>query len=124
MIPSTTVQLIILVVASEILNMPLYDYFCPSNNQKLEVSHGMNVEVLTWGQLCEIAKCEPGETPENAIVHRLLSAPRLMKPTSDTDYKNQGFSKYVKRDEGVYENVTAKDGESRIVNRDGKALKD
>jgi len=118
------VQLIILVVASEILNMPLYDYFCPSNSQKLEVSHSMNLKVSTWGQLCEIAKCELGETPENAIVRRLLSAPRLMKPTSDTDYKNQGFSKYVKRDEGVYENVTAADGESRIVNRDGKAIKD
>jgi hypothetical protein len=116
------VQLIILVVASEMLNMPVYDYFCPSNNQKLEVSHSMSLEVSTWGQLCEIAKCEPGDTPPDAIVRRLLSAPRLMKPTSDTDYKNQGFSKYVKRDEGVYENVTAKDGESRIVNRDGKAI--
>ncbi len=115
-------QLIIVVVAIEIPSMPVYDYFCPSNNQKLEVSHSMNLEVLTWGQLCSIAKCELGETPADAIVRRLLSAPRLMKPTSDTDYKNQGFSKYVKRDEGVYENVTAKDGESRIVNRDGKAI--
>lgn len=104
--------------------MPLYDYFCSSNNQRLEVSHSMNLEVSTWGQLCELAKCELGKTPADATVRRLVSAPRLMKPTSDTEYKNQGFSKYVKRDEGVYENVTAKDGESRIVNRDGKAIKD
>jgi predicted nucleic acid-binding Zn ribbon protein len=120
----TSVQLIILVVAIEILAMPLYDYFCSSNNQQLEVSHSMNLEVLTWGQLCDLAKCDPGDTPADATVRRLLSAPRLMKPTSDTEYKNQGFSKYVKRDEGVYENVTAKDGESRIVNRDGQPLKD
>ena len=117
-------QLVILVVANEILSMPVYDYFCPKNNQQLEVSHSMNLEVSTWGQLCELAKREPGETPADAPVRRLLSAPRLMKPTSDTDYKNSGFSKYVKRDEGVYENVTAKDGESRIVNRDGKPIKD
>ncbi|NJM64036.1 MAG: zinc ribbon domain-containing protein [Oscillatoriales cyanobacterium RU_3_3] len=103
--------------------MPTYDYFCPSNNQKLEVSHSMNLEVSTWGQLCELARCELGETPENAPVRRLLSAPRLIKLTSDTDYKSQGFSKYVKRDEGVYENVTASDGESRIVNREGKPIK-
>jgi hypothetical protein len=120
---ATSVQLIVLVVAIEILAMPLYDYFCPANNQQLEVSHSMNLEVSTWGQLCELAKCEIGETPEDAPVRRLLSAPRLIKPTSDTDYKSQGFSKYVKRDEGVYENVTAKDGESRIVNREGKPIK-
>jgi predicted nucleic acid-binding Zn ribbon protein len=120
---ATSVQLIVLEVAIEIPAMPTYDYFCPSNNQKLEVSHSMNLEVSTWGQLCELAKCEVGETPEDAPVRRLLSAPRLIKPTSDTDYKSQGFSKYVKRDEGVYENVTAKDGESRIVNREGKPIK-
>ncbi|TAE15786.1 MAG: zinc ribbon domain-containing protein [Oscillatoriales cyanobacterium] len=117
-------QLVILVVASEILSMPVYDYFCPTNNQQLEVSHSMNLEVSTWAQLCELAKCELGDTPGDTPVRRMLSAPRLMKPTSDTDYKNQGFSKYVKRDEGVYENVTAKDGESRIINREGKPLKD
>ncbi|MEZ2236263.1 zinc ribbon domain-containing protein [Microcoleus sp.] len=104
--------------------MPVYDYFCSSNNQRLEVWHSMNLEVSTWGQLCELAKCELGDTPADATVRRLLSAPRLMKPTSDTEYKNQGFSKYVKRDEGVYENVTASDGESRIVNREGKPLKE
>ena len=120
---ATSVQLIVLVVAIEILAMPVYDYVCPSNNRQLEVSHSMNLEVSTWGQLCELAKCELGETPEDAPVRRLLSAPRLIKPTSDSDYKNQGFSKYVKRDEGVYENVTAADCESRIVNRDGNPIK-
>ena len=117
-------QLIILVVVIYILSMPLYDYLCPKNNQQLEVSHSMNLEVSTWGQLCDVAKCELGDTPADATVRRLLSAPRLLKPTSDTDYKNSGFTKYVKRDEGVYENVTAKDGESRVVNREGKPLKD
>ncbi|MBD2042515.1 zinc ribbon domain-containing protein [Microcoleus sp. FACHB-672] len=97
--------------------MPLYDYFCPSNNQKVEVMHSMNQEVKTWGDVCKLAKCETGNTPEDAPVRRLLSAPRLSVPTSDSDYKSVGMSKLVKRDQGVYENVTAKDGEDRIVYR-------
>ena len=97
--------------------MPLYDYFCPSNNQKVEVLHSMNQEVKTWGDVCKLAKCETGNTPEDAPVRRLLSVPRLSVPTSDSDYKSAGMSKLVKRDQGVYENVTAKDGEDRIVYR-------
>lgn len=103
--------------------MPTYDYFCPSNNQKVEVMHSIHQEVKTWGELCALAKCEPGDTPEDAPVRRLFSAPRLMVPASDSDYKSLGFSKLVKRDQGVYENVTAKEGESRIVDREGKPLK-
>ena len=104
--------------------MPIYDYFCPSNNEQLEVWHSMNLQVTTWGELCKLAKCDPGDTPEEAPVRRLLSAPRLMMPTSNNDYKSAGFSKFVKRDEGVYENVTAKDSESRLVNREGKPIED
>ena len=49
-------------------------------------------------------------------VRRLICPPMTIKsPTSDTDLKNMGFTKLVKRDKGVYENVTARDGESRIV---------
>lgn len=97
--------------------MPIYDYFCPSNNQKIEVLHSMNDEVKTWGELCKLAKIEPGNTPEDVPVKRLFSPPKLIIPTSDTDYKNAGLTKLVKRDTGVYENVTAKDGENRIVYR-------
>lgn len=103
--------------------MPTYDYFCPSNNQKIEVMHSINQEVKTWGELCALAKCDPGDTPKDAPVHRLFSAPSLMVPTSDSDYRNLGFTKLVKRDKGVYENVTARDGESRIVDREGKPIK-
>ena len=99
----------------EILAMPLYDYFCPSNDQKIEVMHSINQKIATWGELCQLAKCDRGDTPEDAPVQRMISVPRLMVPTSDSDYKSLGMTKLVKRDRGVYENVTAKDGESRIV---------
>jgi hypothetical protein len=97
--------------------MPFYDYFCPSNNQKVEVLHSIHHKVMTWGELCQLAKLDLGNTPEDAPVRRLVSVPSLMVPTSDNDYKSLGMTKLVKRDQGVYENVTAKDGESRIVER-------
>ena len=89
--------------------MPLYDYFCPSNNRQLEVMHSISQEVKTWGEVCQLANCDPGDTPVDAPVRRVVSAPMLSIPTSNTDYKNAGFTKLVKRDQGVYENVTAQD---------------
>lgn len=89
--------------------MPLYDYFCPSNNRQLEVMHSISQEVKTWGEVCQLANCDPGDTPGDAPVRRVVSAPMLSIPTSNTDYKNAGFTKLVKRDQGVYENVTAPD---------------
>ncbi len=97
--------------------MPIYDYFCPSNNRQIEVIHPINETIKTWGKLCEIAGLNPEQTPLDAPVRRLLSAPTLTVPPSNNDYKNLGFSKLVRRDEGVYENVTAKDGEDPIVYR-------
>jgi hypothetical protein len=35
-------------------------------------------------------------------------------PITDSKYKELGFTKLVRRDAGVYENVTAQDGESRF----------
>lgn len=89
--------------------MPLYDYFCPSNNRQLEVMHSISQEVKTWGEVCQLANCDPGDTPADTPVRRVISAPMLSIPTSNTDYKNAGFTKLVKRDQGVYENVTAQD---------------
>ena len=96
--------------------MPVYDYFCPTNNEKLEVWHSIKEEVKTWGKLCEVAKRDVGNTPTDAPVRRMISAPRIIVETGISDLKSHGFSKLVKRDQGVYENVTATDDESRIVN--------
>lgn len=95
--------------------MPTYDYFCASNNKTIEVVHSIHEKLETWGQLCQMAKCDPGDTPENAPVRRLITAPSVVVPTSNSDYKSMGFTKLVKRDEGVYENVTATDNESKVV---------
>ena len=51
-------------------------------------------------------------------VRRLISRPYISTPQSDSDLKSMGFAKLVKRDSGVYENVTALDGESRYMMAD------
>ena len=53
--------------------MPTYDYRCEANNRVIEVKHGMNESIQTWGALCERAGIEPGATPVDAPVVRLIS---------------------------------------------------
>lgn len=51
-------------------------------------------------------------------VHRLISRTFISSPKSDSDLRNMGFTKLVKRDDGVYENVTRTGKESRYMERD------
>lgn len=95
--------------------MPTYEYRCPANGRVVEVLHGISEKMETWGQLCETAGCAPGETDPSAAVERLIAAPGLAFPKTNSELKNMGFTKLVKRDSGVYENVTATDKESRYT---------
>ena len=52
--------------------MPLYDYYCPSNDRTIEVRHGMGEDLRTWGALAEKAGVDPGGTPADADVRRLI----------------------------------------------------
>lgn len=47
-------------------------------------------------------------------VERLIGRTYISTPISDTELRDKGFAKLVRRDHGVYENVTALDHESRI----------
>ncbi len=46
---------------------------------------------------------------------RLISRTFVSTPTTNTELKGMGFTKLVKRDQGVYENVTATGKESRYM---------
>ncbi len=46
---------------------------------------------------------------------RLISRSFVSTPTGDSQLKNMGFTKLVRRDRGVYENVTATGNESRYM---------
>lgn len=96
--------------------MPVYEYYCPSNDRHVEVVHGMKENIKTWGELCALAGLEPGDTPAGEPVERLLFPVGVNTPRGDSELKNMGFTKLVKRDTGVYENVTRSGNESRYMN--------
>ena len=47
-------------------------------------------------------------------VKRLISLVGISKTKGNSELKNLGFTKLVKRDDGIYENVTATGNESKI----------
>ena len=54
--------------------MPFYQYLCEKNHMTVEVNHSIAQRLLTWGDVCERAGIDPGETPLDAPVIRLISA--------------------------------------------------
>ncbi len=53
--------------------MPSYDYRCEHNGQVVEVMHKMSEKLSTWGELCEKAGLDAGDTPAEAPVVRLIT---------------------------------------------------
>lgn len=101
--------------------MPRYDYHCPDNDFIVEVRHGINERLKTWGEVCERAQIDPKGTALDTPVELVVYAPALSFPKGNVALKNMGFSKLVRRDSGVYENVTARDGQTKIVSADSPA---
>ena len=50
-------------------------------------------------------------------VRKLISRVAVSTPKGNAQLKDLGFTKLVRRDDGVYENVTRRDGESRYMVR-------
>lgn len=50
-------------------------------------------------------------------VQKIVSKINISCPKSNRELRDLGFTKLVKRDDGVYENVTARDGDSRYMQR-------
>jgi predicted nucleic acid-binding Zn ribbon protein len=97
------------------LTMPLYDYFCEHNGRTIPVRHGIDVELGTWGEVCYAAQVPMGDTDFLAPVRKVISAPAIAVPVSNSDLRSKGFTKLVKRDDGVYENVTRSGDEARYM---------
>lgn len=64
--------------------MPYYEYHCASNGRTVEVRLGMGEHLETWGTLAERAGIERGDTPSDAPVERLLSAPAAVGGASSS----------------------------------------
>ncbi|THB68173.1 MAG: zinc ribbon domain-containing protein [Desulfovibrio sp.] len=79
--------------------MPLYEYEhmeTPCDlGQVFEISQPLADEPLTACPKC------------GGPVRKLLSAPRSFSTHTNAELRDAGFSKLVRRDKGVYENVTA-----------------
>ena len=100
--------------------MPTYDYYCEENGLTVQVRHGIDVELTTWGEVCYAAQFTMGDTDFLAPVRKVLSPPAISIPASNADLRSKGFTKLVKRDTGVYENVTRSGDEARYM-RAGQA---
>jgi hypothetical protein len=53
--------------------MPTYTYHCPASGKIVDVQHGMNQRLTTWEQVCQIAEIDPGTTPADTPVERLIT---------------------------------------------------
>ena len=54
--------------------MPTYDYFCDKNGRKVEVFHKLDETLATWGALCDKVGIEPGDTPRESPVRKLIGS--------------------------------------------------
>ena len=95
--------------------MPSYDYYCELNGETVEVTHSINTSISNWGELCFATQHPLGDTDPLTPVRKVIRAPAIAFPTGNAELKNHGFTKLVKRDNGVYENVTAVDDEKRYM---------
>ncbi len=50
-------------------------------------------------------------------VKKLISRTNISTPRTNSELRDLGFTKLVRRDDGVYENVTARSGDSRTMVR-------
>jgi len=62
--------------------MPTYDYRCNENAKIVEVKHPMSNEVKTWGELCELAGIDIGDTPANSPVKRLPTGGNIVSKSA------------------------------------------
>ncbi len=74
----------------------------------------MDTVLTTWGEVCYVKQI-PIEGDPLAPVKKIITPPNISVTPSNSELKSLGFTKLVKRDEGVYENVTALDHESRYM---------
>jgi putative FmdB family regulatory protein len=89
--------------------MPVYEY----EHVDQACSHGRQFEFEQDIRDWDLTHCPYCQQP----VRKLLSAPLVKMKRSNGELRDLGFTKLVRVDDGLYENVTAREGESRIMDR-------
>lgn len=90
--------------------MPVYEY----EHRQPGCALGIVFEVQQSIHEAPLTTCPQCGGP----IKKLISRANISTPRTNAELKDLGFTKLVKRDTGVYENVTARDGDSRYVVRD------
>jgi putative FmdB family regulatory protein len=94
--------------------MPVYEYeHCDDS----ACAMGVIFEIRQSLDAAPLTRCPDCQAP----VRKLISRPNISTPRGNAQLKDMGFTKLVRRDDGVYENVTARPGDSRYVLRDQPA---
>jgi putative FmdB family regulatory protein len=92
--------------------MPLYDY----EHLHTPCDMGAIFEVYQRIHESALSLCPHCGTP----VRKRISAVTVSVPKLNAELRDLGMTKLVKRDDGIYENMTRRQGESRYMER-GKA---
>lgn len=85
--------------------MPIYEY----EHLKKACSEGMIYDVRQALNDKQLTQCPTCKNP----VQKIISRTNVNTPKTNSELRDLGFTKLVKRDDGVYENVTARRGESK-----------
>lgn len=62
--------------------MPSYDYRCEQNDRVVEVHHKMSEKLFTWGEVCERAGVDLGDTPADSPVIRLITGGHVVSSST------------------------------------------
>ena len=63
-------------------SMPSYDYRCAVNGRVVEVRHRMSEKLTTWGEVCEKAGIDAGDTARDTPVERLITGGSVVSSTA------------------------------------------
>lgn len=89
--------------------MPVYEY----EHIGKACGLGSRFEVTRPMAAAPLQKCPDCGRP----VRKLISLVGISTPKTNSELRDMGFTKLVRRDDGVYENVTARDKESKYMLR-------
>ncbi len=87
--------------------MPVYEY----EHQKEVCALGRVFDHRQTISDKKLVRCPHCSGP----VRRIISRINISCPKSNSELRDLGFTKLVKRDDGVYENMTARGGDSRYM---------
>jgi len=89
--------------------MPVYEY----EHTEHACSMGRVFEVTQSLEERPLRKC-----PQcGGSIKKLISLVGISAPKTNSELRDLGFTKLVKRDDGIYENVTARNGDSQYMER-------